>query len=114
MVWPFYLKGRCGKGFFHPKVYTTEALRPDQNMLTSPDEFASRCREIAKDNGLGAALRDCGIDTFEEFYHTFRAKDRDLTDEEFDVCAADVHLTDYPSRKQVIQLKLLAIESKEA
>ena len=113
MVWPFYLKGRCGKGFFHPKVYTTEALRPDQNMLTSPDEFASRCREIAKDNELGAALRDCGIHTFEEFYHTFRAKDRDLTDEEFDVCAADVHLTDYPSRKQVIQLKLLAIESKE-
>ena len=83
MVWPFYLKGRCGKGFFHPKVYTTEALRPDQSMLTSPDEFASRCREIAKDNELGAALRDCGIDTFEEFYHTFRAKDRDLTDEEF-------------------------------
>ena len=82
-------------------------------MLTSPHEFAKRCREIARDNGLGAALRDCGINTFEEFYYTFRAKDKDLTDQEFDVCAADVHLTDYPSRKQVIQLKLLAIESKE-
>ena len=82
-------------------------------MLTSPDEFAKRCREIAKDHGLGAALRDCGINTFEEFYYTFRAKDKDLTDQEFDVCAADVHLTDFPSRKQVIQLKLLAIESKE-
>ena len=82
-------------------------------MLTSPDEFAKRCREIAQDHGLGAALRDCGINTFEEFYYTFRAKDRDLTDQEFDVCAADVHLTDYPSKKQVIQLKLLAIESKE-
>ena len=98
---------------FHPNVYTTEVLRLASIMLTSPDEFAKRCREIAKDHGLGAALRDCGINTFEEFYYTFRAKDRDLTDQEFDVCAADVHLTDYPSRKQVIQLKLLAIESKE-
>ena len=62
---------------------------------------------------MSTALRDCGINTFEEFYYTFRAKDRDLTDQEFDVCAADVHLTDYPSKKQVIQLKLLAIESKE-
>ena len=32
-------------------------------MLTSPDEFAKRCREIAQDHGLGAALRDCGINT---------------------------------------------------
>ena len=82
-------------------------------MLTSPRAFSRRCREIAKGNELSAALRDCGINTFEEFYYTFRAKDRDLTDQEFDVCAADVHLTDYPSKKQVIQLKLLAIESKE-
>ena len=82
-------------------------------MLTSPRAFSRRCREIAKGNELSAALRDCGINTFEEFYYTFRAKGRDLTDQEFDVCAADVHLTDYPSKKQVIQLKLLAIESKE-
>ena len=82
-------------------------------MLTSPRAFSRRCREIARGNELSAALRDCGINTFEEFYHTFRAKDRDLTDQEFDVCAADVHLTDYPSKKQVIQVKLLAIESKE-
>ena len=82
-------------------------------MLTSPRAFSRRCREIARGNELSAALRDCGINTFEEFYYTFRAKDRDLTDQEFDVCAADVHLTDYPSKKQVIQLKLLAIESKE-
>ena len=99
--------------FFWGSVYTTEALRLASTMLTSPDEFAKRCREIAKDNGLGAALRDCGINTFEEFYYTFTAKDRDLTDQEFDLCAADVHLTDYPSRKQVIQLKLLAFESRE-
>ena len=85
----------------------------DPTMLTSPRAFSRRCREIAKGNELSAALKDCGINTFEEFYYTFRAKDRELTDQEFDVCAADVHLTDYPSRKQVIQLKLLAIESKE-
>ena len=48
------------------------------------------------------------------FYSTFRAKDRELTDQEFDVCAADVHLTDCPSKKQVIQLKSRAKRFEES
>ena len=77
------------------------------------DQFEVRCRELSKGESLFRQLRDCGITTFEEVFSTFRNYDRELTDEEFFICACDVYLTDYPSQKQVLLLKLLAVESKE-
>ena len=81
--------------------------------MASYVQFETRCFEIAKGDELFTHLADSGIASYGDIYRVLRAPGRGLTDDEIFACASDIFLTDFPTQKQVLWLRLLIVESKE-
>ena len=81
--------------------------------MASYVQFETRCFEIAKGTELFTHLADSGIASYGDIYRVLRAPGRELTNSEIFGCASDIFLTDYPTQKQVLWLRLLIVESKE-
>ena len=81
--------------------------------MASYVKFETRCFEIAKGTELFTHLADSGIASYDDIYRVLRAPGRELTNSEIFGCASDIFLTDYPTQKQILWLRLLIVESKE-
>ena len=81
--------------------------------MASYVKFETRCYEIAKGNELFNHLADSGIASYDDIYRVLRAPGRELTNSEIFGCACDIFLTDFPTQKQILWLRLLIVESKE-
>ena len=81
--------------------------------MASYVQFETRCFEIAKSDELFSHLADSGIASYGDIFHVLRAPGRELTDDEIFACASDIFLTNFPTQKQVLWLRLLMVESKE-
>ena len=81
--------------------------------MASYVKFETRCFEIAKGTELFTPLADSGIASYDDIYRVLRAPGQELTNSEIFGCASDIFLTDYPTQKQVLWLRLLIVESKE-
>ena len=81
--------------------------------MASYVKFETRCYEIAKGTELFNHLADSGIASYDDIYRVLRAPGRELTNSEIFGCACDIFLTDFPTQKQILWLRLLIVESKE-
>ena len=81
--------------------------------MASYVKFETRCYEIAKGTELFNHLADSGIASYDDIYRVLRAPGRELTNSEIFGCACDIFLTDFPTQKQILWLRLLIVESRE-
>ena len=115
----FRIDINAGSDGKHHQQHMLRAVTPHYSCSVSPLQMASyvqfetRCYEIAKGSELFTHLADSGIASYDDIYRVLRAPGRELTNSEIFGCACDIFLTDYPTQKQILWLRLLIVESKE-